>query len=46
MKMKCLLPCGPYYNIDGELCGLEEGHSGDCDPTYRPDMPAYLQEEK
>jgi hypothetical protein len=42
--MDCLQPCGPYYNPEGDLCGLEEGHEGPCDPTYRPRLPEFMKE--
>lgn len=35
----CLQPCGPYYEPEGDFCGLPEGHKGNCNPTYQPTLP-------
>lgn len=42
MTTKCLNFCGPYYNIEADLCGLPEGHNGRCSPVYQPDLPAFM----
>ena len=39
----CLAPCGPYYEPQGDFCGLPEGHDGRCDPTYKPRLPAFTE---
>lgn len=44
MESPCLKPCGPYYNPEADLCGLDEGHVGDCDPVYAPRLPAFMKE--